>query len=250
MKLTAPLVLAACLFAGSAALAAQITWDDELCTNTVRFDSKKVDATALRNTALLLFATVPPIGGMPTNTPSLFSPDAAAKADLPALERECAELQRSGANLKVLPIAGIEDLRAMLLDEARDSCAFYGALTRSLKDPAALRDYTPALPACAVYVDALEGKTDFEKTWRDATEIACKDNASPASCKARIVAEGTQPDGALRKRLFLANFGWNNCAVPFMKLNADGDRRDRMREALQKKFKAQFRIVRSKCERP
>ena len=51
-----------------------------------------------------------------------------------------------------------------------------------------------------------------------------------------------------RKRLLVLNFGWNNCAVPFLRMNALSDKRDKMRDATAKKLKAQFK-VRRQCDK-
>ena len=93
---------------------------------------------------------------------------------------------------------------------------------RAIKGAAALRDYKPATSRRAPqYIDALEGKTDLDRTWL--TTIV------EASCQAQRVAGGVpepgtarrdrKSDGAERKRLHVLNFGWNNCAVNLMRMN-------------------------------
>ena len=165
----------------------------------------------------------------------------AARADVGKLERECPAVIERQKRHKLLLLPGLESFRSSLVDDTQDSCGFKLATMRAIKDAAALRDYKPALPACAEYVDALEGKTDLDLTWTAIVEASCRQNASPEACRNRDRAEAQKPDGLERKRLLVLNFGWNNCAVPFMRMNALSDKRDKMRDAIAKKLKRNSR---------
>src|SRR5262249_40916075 len=149
----------------------------------------------------------------------------AARTDLEELQSECLMLREVGKGIKFLRLPGIEQLRASLLDDTEDACAFADAKIRALKDPAALREYKPAAEACSAYIDALEGKTDLEQTWRETVQESCKRNADPAACVSRRADEAQKPDGKERKRLFVLGFGWNNCAVRFMRSNGRSKQR-------------------------
>lgn len=246
VKRVALLVLAAGLaLCGGPASAAQVSWDDEACRNTVTFDAKKVDQTALRNTVKLLFEQSPL---SPTTGVYLLTPEFAAQADLAALQKECDEIARTGKGLKLLALPGLEEYRAALLDDTRDTCERLSAEIRAVKEPAALRDYKPAAPACSKFVDALEGKTDLDRTWRETIEASCRNNASPAACRNRSLRDADMPDGPQRKRLQVLNFGWSNCALRLT--YKSGDQRKAQRTALEKKFRSQFKIKQSRCQNP
>jgi hypothetical protein len=241
-----PAIAAAMALAISgSAVAATMTWEDELCTNVITYDKAKTDEQALRNSVNLLFS-----GAVsPPSPPLMFEPEQVARADPGKLQAQCAEAGRKGRALKLLPLPGLEEFRAAVLADLEDSCKFYGATIRAVKDASALREYQPALPACAPYVDALEGKADFERLWRDSVERDCANNASPAACRNRFFGDAQKADGPLRKRLFVLNFGWNNCAVEFMRVNAQSKQRTAMRNDLEKRLRRQFKVSKRNCQK-
>jgi hypothetical protein len=242
MKLGTLIVLAAALMAAAPSHAAQIKFEDEACSNRVTYDPKKTDKTQLQGTIALIYDERPFVSG------NIFTTAAdLARADIGALERKCTAISAKRKNLKVLPLPGIEDYRTMLIEDAADSCELELASMRGMTDPSALRDYKPAASVCSEYIDALEGKIDFEQAWSRAVDNGCRDNASPAVCRKRYDTEATLPDGAVRKRLYMIGFGWNNCAVNFMRINALEDKRNSMREGLIREFKRRFKVT-SKCQ--
>ena len=242
MNPTIPVTLAASLIACSPASGEQMSWNDQTCSNRITFDARKIDRGALKGTIDVLFNELPYV---PTD---LFqTPEQAARADVDKLQRQCSEVIERQKRLKLLPLEGLESFRSALVDDTQDSCDFKLAALRTVKGAAALRDYKSALPACLEYVDALEGKKDLDPIWAKTVEESCRQNASPAACQNRDRAEAQKPDGLERKRLLVLNFGWNNCAVHFMRMNALSDTRDKMRDAIAKKLKAQFK-VRRQCQ--
>ena len=56
-------------------------------------------------------------------------------------------------------------------------------------------------------------------------EASCRQNASPEACRNRDRANVPKPDGIQRERLLVLNFGWNDCAMLFMPMNALSDKR-------------------------
>lgn len=221
------------------------TWVDGMCSGTLRYDPKKLDVKALDATTKMLSsdASIPIV-------PHIATPADVAKIDTAPFERECAgELDK--LRQATLPIDGIEEYRALRVRHVQDACAFGLALLRGYSDPKALRTYMPASPHCDRFVDALEGKSDFNAAWKRAVDEGCANNASPQRCKARYEAEAARPDGAAYKRLYLTMFGWNNCATNFIAYNTDAG--TKAREAMQAKLsKAFVRTYRAKfvCEKP
>jgi len=178
----------------------------------------------------------------------VLTPETANRVDILTLEQECDDIARTGKDLKLLALPGIEEHRALLLDNVLDMCALKQAEIRAVKDASALRDYKPAAQACSHFIDALDGTADLDRTWRDTVEASCRNNAQPAACRDRHVRDAQKPDGGQRKRLFVLGFGWNNCAVRFMRANVPNPRRQELYAAIDKSIKRQFRIVRSKCQ--
>jgi hypothetical protein len=244
MKRTVPATLAIVLMLCSPLGAAQTGWLDDACDYKVTFDPKKIDKAALEGTIDLLFKLQPSaLGGMH------HTPEDAATADLGKLQKECAKAIDSRKSLKLLPLPGLEDYRSAVIDDIRDTCEREVARVRAIKDASALRAYTPALATCSEYIDALEGKTDFEQVFRKTSELTCRDNASPAACRNRIIADGQKPDGTARKRLFLLAFGWSNCAGDNATTRAADDKRKTQLDGLAKAFRRQFKVAK-KCENP
>jgi hypothetical protein len=244
MKHTGPITLTIILALCGAAAAAQTGWQDDACDYKVTFDARKIDKAALDGTIDLLFKQQPVVlGGM------YQTPEEAASADLGELQKKCSEAIDSRKSLKLLPLPGIEDYRTAVVEDLRDTCEREVAGMRALKDASALRDYKPAVAVCSEFIDALEGKTDFEQTFRKTNERSCQNNASPAACRNRTIADGQKPDGAERKRLFVLTFGWSNCAVNLPTVAAQDQKRKAQLANLEKAFRRQFKVAR-KCENP
>lgn len=230
-------------YGGAEAAERKLSWEDS-CRYTIRFDPAKYDEAKLRNTVHLLFG--PPDFEAPTPLP-VFEPKALATLDAEKVSRDCNTALETAGRLEYIPLPDIDDYRSARIAEVKDSCDFELALTRGYKKASALRDYQPA-GTCARFVDALEGKTDLQQTFRQTLEQTCANNANPKECAARELAGAQKPDGSERVRLFLINFGWNNCVVNSDLRNADAKKRDAMRLALEKQFRKLFKVKQDKCE--
>lgn len=240
--------LAALLVGSSAAAAGKktVSWNDELCRNSVAFDPVKVDEQRLRDTVQLLFDSAKlqaPMVSMP------FQPQAISRLDAAETDRQCKAALEATRNLKLVPLAGIEDYRRAKIAETRDWCEFEAIKIRGFRDPAALREYTPAA-SCSKFIDALEGKSDLVAAFRETVDQNCKRNASPAQCAARELANLQKADGPDWARLYLTTFGWSNCAIKYALLNADSKKRGAMLDALEKQFLKTFEVVKDQCDAP
>jgi hypothetical protein len=244
MRIAALATVSALLLAcdSSAAAKRTITWEDEMCVNTIEFDDAKHQETALRNTIGLLFAT-PPV-----ETPSaepVFKPEDVAKLDLDRFSAACADALARVDQVPFLPLPDLKAYWASKVDEIRDMCAFETAKIRAHREPGALREYKPAA-ACSRYVDALEGKTDLAQTWRNTITESCRNNADPKACASRNLADGNGPNGTQWMRLYVLSYGWNNCAVPYVKVNTA--KTEGARSALQQRFKRLFKVKKQNCD--
>jgi len=239
-------VFAAGLASGNSASAAQksVSWNDEACVHRISFDPAKYDEKRLKHTINLLFeatkfeAPVPPFVG---------EPKAIAGLDLGKFDQQCSAALKTVREFELLPLTGIEDYRRAKADETEDACRFGNIEIRGYRDPSALREYTRA-PACSHFIDALEGKSDIMKVFRETVAQQCSDNASPQKCRDSTLKEADKPDGKERVRLNLMTFGWSNCANKST-VRYDSKPLDQMRAGLEKQFRRMF-TVRSKCENP
>jgi hypothetical protein len=238
--------LAAGLALGNSALAAQksVTWNDEACVHRISFDPAKHDEKRLKNTINLLFepssfeAPVPPFVG---------DPKAIAEIDLRKFDQQCSAALKTVREFELLPLNGIEDYRRAKIGETEDACRFGNVEIRGLRNPSALREYTRA-PSCSHFIDALEGKSDMMKVFRETVTQQCSNNASPQRCRDDTLKNADKPDGKERVRLYLTMFGWNNCANKST-VRYDSKPLEQMRSGLEKQLRRMF-AVRSKCENP
>jgi hypothetical protein len=221
-----------------------MSWDDEMCSNSLEFDDAKYDETALRNTIGLLFSVAP------VETPSadpVFKPEDIDKLDLDRFKAACADAIARADQVQFLTLPELKAYWATKAAEIRDSCAFEIAKIRGYREPSALREYQPAA-ACSRFVDALESKTDIRQVWRNTITESCRKNADPKTCTSSNLAKGTGANGAEWMRLYVLDFGWNNCAVNYLKVNTA--KSEDVRSALQQRFKRLFKIKRANCDDP
>jgi len=239
------IALAVGLAPGNSASAAQktLSWNDDACTYRISFDPAKHDAKRLNNTIRLLFNSEDLSAPI---MPYTSGPQEAAKIDLRKFDQECSAAVKKVRELELAPLQGLEDYRGHLIAESEDACRFGNIQIRGLRDPSALREYTRA-SACFHFIDALEGKSDMMKAYREMVDRQCVDNISPRRCREDGLKEAEKPDGQARVRFRLTTYGWNNCA------NAhtvrDGDVREKLRAGPEKQFRRTF-TVRKKCENP
>ena len=237
--------LAVLLASAGAATAAEkvVTWDDEVCSYSIRFDPAKYEPNRVANTVRLLF------GPSDFDAPILDlvdDPKSLSKLDLAQTQQKCEDTLAKANQIEFLPLEGIDKYRSALIAQIKDRCAFNFAEIKSIQNPSALREYTPAVNACLPFIEALEGKADMPKFFRNLVDQNCRDNASPAQCVARQVANSQKSDGSAWMRLYLLNFGWHNCANN-QTLQASTDLAP-MRADIQKLFKRQFKVRKSKCD--
>src|SRR5258708_1018012 len=138
---------------GSWAAEKRLLWDDELCSNSISFDPGKYDEVKLRNTLHLLFGPQDfrsPIASFPPSPeviPKDFDVDRTTEGWRKGLEM--------ANRIEFIPVVGIEDYRRATIAEIKDSCQFETVKIRGLRDPSALREYSPAVAACSGFIDAL-----------------------------------------------------------------------------------------------
>jgi hypothetical protein len=238
-------VIALGLAPGNSASAAQktLSWNDDACTYRISFDPAKHDAKRLNNTIRLLFNSEDLSAPI---MPYTSGPQEAARIDLRKFDQECSAAVKKVRELELAPLQGLEDYRGHLIAESEDACRFGNIQIRGLRNPSALREYTPA-SACFHFIDALEGKSDMMKAYREMVDRQCANNASPRRCREDGLKEAEKPDGQARVRFHLITYGWNNCANQHTVRNADT--REKLRSGPEKQFRRMF-TVRSKCENP
>jgi hypothetical protein len=247
ITLLAAAAFAAWLAFGASAPAEEktLSWDDELCRNTLHFDPEKHDEMQLTNTLRLLFTPsdfTAPSAALPAD------PQSIAALDVDKYNEECGETLELASGLQFIPLEGIEEYRRAKIAEIADWCEFESARLRGYTNPAALHDYRRAA-ACAPFVDALEGR-DMLAFFRKALDQNCSSKASPAACTAKHVALSQRADGMDWVKLYLTGSGWNDCAARFTLLNTGSEKLERMRAGLEDQLLRMFRVTRERCEPP
>ena len=199
-----PLVtaLAAGLAPGNSASAAQktLSWDDDACTYRISFDPAKHDEKRLNNTIRLLFARQ---DWQLRSFHLVADPQAAAKTRSAQIDRQCSDVLKTVRELELALCQGIEDYRRALIGEIDDTCRFGNAEIRGLRDPSALREYTRA-PACSHFIDALEGKSDIDKVFRETVLPAMQQQRISATVPRRN-AQGSAEAGRQGARAVLSH---------------------------------------------
>jgi hypothetical protein len=240
------LAIASVLLLCPAAPAAEktVSWSDDACRYSIKFDPAQYDETIVQNTVNLIFGPPDIISPSVAYAPN---PEAGRKLDAAQVQAECTGMLRRARQLRFLPLPGIEQYRRALIEKVQDACRFTTIHIRGRSDPKALREYAPAA-ACAPFVDALEGKTDIMRMFRETLHIHCQRNASPTQCVNRQMAQSQGPDGMEWVRHYLLGFGWNNCAIKYVTgWNFVGAVADQ-RMQLERRFKELFEVEQAECD--
>ena len=213
-------ILLALLVASSAAATQaadrQIKFAGEVCDYTARFDPAKWSEARVRAALEATYrAPSTPFGGMYDGAESV------SKFDLAAYRKECAAAIATAEATETLGVPEMESYKAARVAEVRDICAFGEIRHRiAMGEGAAVRDYAPAAGKCNRFGDALEGKADMDAAFRLTVEESCRNNSNVRRCRADAEALRAKPDGPVRVRLHVLEFGWNNCAINYRKDDA------------------------------
>ena len=148
----------------------------------------------------------------------------------------------------MIDLPGLQDYRNMLLLQLEDWCDFGQALMRgSQGDTGALRSFAPSAGHCSIYIDALDGRVDVNDVWRKTAISSCARNSDPKACESRDFGAEREPDAAQRIRSDVLGYGWQNCAVAY--LRTAGTFRKKayaLERLLQERIRVRFRMVRSR----
>lgn len=206
------------------------------CDYSFRYDSAKYAKERLDNTVKLIFFSLDEKSHF-----GLFSsdPGASTNFNLAKHDEDCANSIAAIQTLQFIDIDGADEYRNVLIEQTKDRCELTKVQMRGLSSPTVLREYKPAIQACSVFIDALEGKTDFTKFAQHEIENECKDNGSPAQC----VRSGME-----HPRLHIAGHSWYNCANRYTKENIDSETTKALYSKLSDNFNRLFKVKSKKCE--
>ncbi|UPJ53166.1 hypothetical protein IVB30_18740 [Bradyrhizobium sp. 200] len=244
-RLAVVVLAAVVLLFGKGAYAAQVEWTDPIsCNYKIRFDPKKHDAARVLNTADFVFES--------RRIPSFPIPDAHIPygiSSIGAYREACSRHADLLTSLPLVDLPGLESYRDLKIEQLKDWCDFGTALIHGhLGDIAALRAFEPSAAQCSGYVDALEGKTDIRRVWRELVVSSCQNNSRPEECKARFLSAEGRPDEAERIRKDVLSAGWRNCSTPYLKTGNSVSRTARSMQAkLELSFRKRFRMTRAPC---
>jgi hypothetical protein len=103
---------------------------------------------------------------------------------------------------------------------------------------------------CSSLVDALEGKTDIMRVWREAVDASCRNNTQPNVCVSTEIANSQKPNGMAWVRYYLLYSAWNNCANNYVRAFDSGGAIPDRRAALEKRFRRLFKVREVECDEP
>ena len=239
------LLLALIIFAAASASFAQLRtfkWDDEMCSFTGTYDSKRYTEKQLRNTARLIS-----FGQFDIE----YFTHVFKYADIEALDvsKLDAEYSRKSTELKALELVPgqfWETVRKRKLTEMDQAYRHRKAKTLAYRDPTVLRTYDHA-PACnAKYVEPLiAGGDSLYKVWLEVNIEGRKRNADPDRVRRDFEAQMASPDRAKFAFVEVMAFGWGNCANALIEYDTTGQDGSYL-----KQFKKLFIRVRETCEEP
>lgn len=238
------IIIACACSAASATYGASRTlvWQDaDFCRYDVTFDSTRYTEQHVKNTIDFIWR------GDVFHTPDhdgYFRPGEASAAQyLEACELQAGKL----AAFAVVAMPGIEEYRQIKLQEIKNECEFKTIYLRGSLNAAALRDYTPAAAQCSRFVDALEGKLDINGVWRDVVQSTCAKHFNPENCSRVWLEKERKPGADERIHSDVFEFGWNNCAVTYLRPVARIKQMEMLRVELDSKMRSLFRIKRRPC---
>jgi hypothetical protein len=218
----------------------KLTLQGEVCDYVLTYDPAKADKAQITNTFEML---VMPSWAMTFGVGVFEAKDIEAASTPDEINRQCAASREKIKSLKLLPDKMFETRRQTILAQLEDSCSYHKTLLAGYTDPSALRQYKPAAKTCARFVDALEGKTDLNAMFETVLQESCKDNADTASCLAR----GRKKSGnTAEMKVDVQGYGWNNCAIDFMLINAPQEQTERQK--LSDVFLKRFKAKQDTCE--
>ncbi len=224
-----------------------IEWQDGMfCEFETKFDPAKYDEEQLRNTIEVIFGDG--FAKDPGLTVALIGPGGSLTSNTAEYQQACEHERERVIKLSVLDLVGIEDYRKWSLEVFDDRCRFNVLRGRAASgDPSALREFTPSVATCLPFIEALEGKTDIQALWRGLVDARCKENGRPDQCKAEHYSAASRPNGEDRIKFDVLGFGWTTCSTRYLKTNALTDRTGKMRAALEKQFRRQFKVKAFPC---
>jgi hypothetical protein len=233
----------------STALAKQksFTWQNEMCENTIRYDTNKIKEQELKDTIFLLYEANAQLF---VHGDTVSKPEDIDKLDFVGIQKQCGDKRAKLENLKLMDFAGskkdLERLRGELIKKQTEICDFELVLMRGYKTPAALRDYKTA-PQCEKFATALQDDTTIESAWRAFIPDMCADNANVKDCRERELKKAKLPDAKTHMRITLTGYAWNNCAISEVWRGNEKQQEELNQLALkfQKNFKAK-----EVCEEP
>ena len=210
----------------SLAKPAIFSWNDETCTYTGQYDTSKVSATQLKNTAHLLQSRAP-----------MFDKQDSAAKNAGVL---AAFLVLTQDNTRYIQHPAIDVLRQRQQAQAQfwhDLTAIEQRVSES-HDYAVLAQFHPEkTQACLPIVQALSRLDDQTALIKEVFTKDCSDNADPARC---VASQMKSPKSAL------LNYSWHNCAN-----NAQPEIGNTQLRNANTVFLAQFKNIKRKdCEEP
>lgn len=215
---------------------ATFRWEDEACSYTGRYDSRRYTPQQLADTHDLLS------GGLLTTTATVFRPEDIAKLSLDTLEAEYTRVRAHVRGLQPVPGATWQGLKRLKLQELEDEYRATKLTMQGYANPGLLMKSTyPA--ACKAYVRGLATANDSMTlaSWQQLVREQQAHNSIPESLQERFQQEASAPNWHEYAQVALISFGWWNCVNGTI-------RRMEPTEQTHKQYKQLFVSVKAECE--
>jgi len=222
-----------------------VKWEGEFCMYSARFDDQQYTARQVRQTYEFVMQDMGvkwPMAAM-VSEPSDYS-----KIDVPKFQADCESALNEIRQLDLVDLPSVNEYRKAKLEAVSDTCRFETTQLRGYRDPAVLRTYQPSEFMCSRYIDALEGKVRLTDVWREIIDKSCKDNGDVKGCRQRRLDDANLPDGTERMKIYVQQFGWQNCSTHHTKVNTIGF--DRLMANVQTEYKRKFKLREYECNEP
>ena len=217
-------------------------WNDDMCSFTGTYDSKRFTEKQLRNTARLITFGQFDIEYFTF----VFKYEDIDALDVSKLEDEYAKKSAELKTLELVPGPFWENIRKRKLAEIDQAYRHRRTKTLAYRDPTVLRAYGGAPECKAKFVEPLiAGGDNLYRVWLDVNIESRKRNADPERVRRDFEAQMASPDRDKFAFVEVMAFGWGNCANELIQYDTAGHDGSYL-----KQFKKLFVRVKESCEEP
>lgn len=219
-------------------------WDEEMCSYTASYDSRKYTEAQLRNTLSMLRPGAGAEPGRPDISLHVWKYEDIAKLDIEGYDRQYERRSKRLKELDIVKQPYWENLRQEMLLEMQQDHQLARLTAIANTRPEVINDYPRAESCKLKYAGPLvEGGEALVDAWRQVNLASQKVNADPKRLQDRFDTQNASPDRMKFALLETMAFGWWNCAVALIERPKSFEN-----GAADREFKKLFTRVKETCE--